>query len=139
MSKKRHKSKGAINTSINHDDAMLSGEGDADFESADFEGNADGKDSDEDIDLFEEKRYEKRKEKNWMMRKNGLPGREIHPIPLTGPAEFFRPNLSDDELKTMFDEHGGICFSKIFEWMIPTFACVSFCDFLSTRMRNLML
>ena len=103
MSKKRHKSKGAINTSINHGYAMLSGEGDADFEGADFEGDADGKDLDEDIDLFEEKRYEKTKEKNWTMRKNGLPGREIHPIPLTGPAEFCRPNLSDNELKTMFD------------------------------------
>ena len=73
------------------------------------------------------------------MHKNGLPGREIHLIPLTLPEEFFRPNLSDDELKTMFDEHGDIRFSKIFEWMIPTFAGVSFCDFLSTRMRNFML
>ncbi len=44
MSKKRHKSKGAINRSINHDYVMLSGKGDAD-----------GEDSDEDIDLFEEK------------------------------------------------------------------------------------
>ena len=59
MSRKRHKSKGTANTPINHDSAMLSGKGDADFE-----GEADAKDSDNNIDLFEEKRYEKTKMKN---------------------------------------------------------------------------
>ena len=108
-SKKRRKSKGMTNTSINHDSVMLSGKGDMDFE-----GDADGKDSDDDVDLFEEKRYEKSKAKNWTMHKNGQPGREIHPIPFTGPAEFFRPNISDNKLKTMFDEHGGIRFSIFF-------------------------
>jgi hypothetical protein len=64
MSKKWHKSKGTNNTSINHDSVMLSGEGDTDFEGdadGDLEGDADGKDSDDDIDFFEEKRYEKTK------------------------------------------------------------------------------
>ena len=54
MSRKRHKSKGMTNTPINHDSVMLSGKGDTDFE-----GDADAEDSDEDIDLFEEKQYEK--------------------------------------------------------------------------------
>jgi hypothetical protein len=109
-SKKQHKSKGMSNTPINHDSVMLSGKGDADFE-----GDADGEDSDDDIDLFEEKRYEKTKAKNWTKHKNGQPGREICLIPFTGPAEFFRPNLSDDEVKGMMDEHGNIRFHKIFE------------------------
>jgi hypothetical protein len=45
---------------------MLIGKGDTDFE-----GDADGKDSDKDIDLFEEKRYEKSKAKDWTKHKNG--------------------------------------------------------------------
>ena len=48
ISRKQHTSKGTTNTPINHDSVMLSGEGDTDFE-----GDADGKDSDNDIDLFE--------------------------------------------------------------------------------------
>ena len=43
-------SKGTTNTPINHDSVMLSGKGDADFE-----GDADAKDLDDDIDLFNEK------------------------------------------------------------------------------------
>ena len=39
----------------------------------------------------------------------------------------------------MFDEHGGIHFSKIFEWMVLTFDGVSFYELLSARMRNFML
>ncbi len=39
----------------------------------------------------------------------------------------------------MMDEHGNICFHKIFEWMLPTFKGVSFYDFSSARMRNFML
>jgi hypothetical protein len=134
-SRKRHKSKGMANTPINHDDSvMLSGECDVDFE-----GDADAEDSDDDIDLFEEKRYEKTKTKNWTKHKNGRPGREIHPIPFTGLAEFFQPNLSDDKVKGMMDAHGDIRFHKIFEWMLPTFEGVSFYEFLSARMRNYML
>ena len=80
---------------------MLSGEGDPDFEGdADggFEGDADGENSDDDI-FVEEKWYEKTKAKNWTMHENERPGMEIQPIPCTGPAEFFRPNLTDEELK----------------------------------------
>ena len=66
---------------------MLSGEGDADFE-----GDADAEDSDNNIDLFEEKRYEKIKTKKWTKHEHGQTGREVHPIPFTGLAEFFRPN-----------------------------------------------
>ena len=113
---------------------MLSGKRDADFE-----GDADGEDLDNDINLFEEKRYEKSKAKNWTKHENGRPGRKIHPIQFTGPAEFFRPNLSEDKLKTMFDKHGNIRFSKIFEWMLPTFDDVSFYEFLLARMCNCML
>jgi hypothetical protein len=65
-SKKWHKSNGTNNTSINHDFVMLSGKGDPDFE-GDADGNpkgdADGEDSDDNIDFFEEKRYEKIKAK----------------------------------------------------------------------------
>ena len=60
---------------------MLSGKGDADFE-----GDADAEDSDNNIDLFKEKQYEKTKAKIWTKHKNGQAGREIHPIPFTGPA-----------------------------------------------------
>ena len=54
------------------------------------------------------------------MHENGQPGRVIHLIPFTGPAEFFRPNLTDEDLKGMLDEHGDIRFSKIYEWMLLT-------------------
>ena len=86
---------------------MPSGKGDADFE-----GDADGEDSDDDINLFEEKRYTKTQAKNWTMHENGQPGRVIHPIPFTGPAELFRPNLTDDELKGLIDVQRDIRFSK---------------------------
>jgi hypothetical protein len=55
------------------------------------------------------------------------------------PEEFFRPNISDKELKGMIDAHGNIRFSKIFEWMLPMFDG-DFCyDFLMARMCNFML
>jgi hypothetical protein len=63
----------------------------------------------------------------------------IHLIPFTGLAEFFSPNLTDEELKGMVDVHGDIRFSKIFEWMLPSFDGLSFYEFLSARMRNFML
>jgi hypothetical protein len=74
-----------------------------------------------------------------MKHKNGQDGREIHPILFTGPAEFFRPNLSDEEVKGMMNEHGDVRFHKIFEGMLPTFVGVSFYEFLLARMRNFML
>ena len=135
LKKSQPKSKGTANTPVNHDSVMLSGDGDTDFE-----GDADAEDSDDDIDLFEEKRYEKTKSKNWTKHENGRPWREIHPIPFTGLSEFFRPNLSDDEVKgMMMDAHGDIRYHKIFEWMLPMFEGVSFYEFLSARMRNYML
>jgi hypothetical protein len=73
------------------------------------------------------------------MHADGQPGRVIHPILFTGPAEFFRPNISDEELKGMVDVHGNVRFSKIFEWMLPTFDGESFYEFLSVKMRNFML
>jgi hypothetical protein len=125
MTSKKRKSKGTTkcnnksqhnnNTSINHD-FVISGKGDADIE-----GDADGKDSDNNIDLFEEKRYKKTKAKNWTMHKNGQPGREIHPIPITGTSELFCPNISDKEMKGIIDKHGNIRFHKIFEWVLPMF------------------
>jgi hypothetical protein len=124
----------AANAPINHDSLILSGKGDADFE-----GDADAEDSDNDIDLFEEKRYEKTKTVNWIKHENGRPGREIHAIPFTGPAEFFCSSLSDDEVKGMMDAHGDIRFHKIFEWMLPTFEGVSFYEFLSARMCIFMM
>jgi hypothetical protein len=57
------------------------------------EGDADGKDSDNNVDLFEEKRYKKTNATNWMKHKNRQPGREIHPIPFTGTSEFACPNI----------------------------------------------
>jgi hypothetical protein len=54
--KSRHNS----NTSINHD-FVICGEGDVDIE-----GDTDGKDSDNNVDLFKEKRYEKA---NWTKHK----------------------------------------------------------------------
>ncbi len=73
------------------------------------------------------------------MHANGRPGRVIHPIPFTGLAEFFRPNISDKELKGMVDVHSNVRFSKIFEWMLPMLDGESFYEFLSTRMHNFML
>jgi len=55
------------------------------------------------------------------MHENGRPGREIWPIPYTGLAELFSPNLTEEELKGMVDVHGNIRFSKIHEWMLPSF------------------
>ena len=52
---------------------MLSGEEDPDFEGdadGNFEGDADGENSDDDIDLFEEKRDKKIKAKNWTMHES---------------------------------------------------------------------
>ncbi len=61
-----------------------------------------------DIDLFKEQRYKKTKGTNWTMHTNGRPGRVIHPILFTGPAEVFCPNISDKELKGMVDVHGNV-------------------------------
>jgi hypothetical protein len=66
-------------------------------------------------------------------------GRVIHPIPFTGTSEFFHPNISDIEMKEMIDEHGNVCFHKIFEWMQPTFDGESFYECLSALMRNYMV
>ena len=73
------------------------------------------------------------------MHANGQPGRVIHPIPFTGRAESFRPNIFDKELKGMVDEHVDIRFCKIFEWMLPTFGGKSFYECLVARMHNFML
>jgi hypothetical protein len=100
------------NTSINHD-FVISGKGDADIE-----GDADGKDSDDNVDLFEEKRFEKTNATNWTKHKNGQPGRDIYPISFTGTSEFFPPNITDKEMKEMIDKHSNIRFHKIFEWML---------------------
>ena len=132
---KWHKSKGTNNTSINHDSVMLSDKGDPDFEGdagGDFEGDADGDNSDNDIDLFEESDTKKQKPKIGQCTKTDDQGGQ--PIPF-----FFCPNLTDEELKGMVDEHGNIRFSKIYEWMLPTFEGVSFYEFLSARMCNFML
>jgi hypothetical protein len=104
--KRNKKSRHINNTTINHD-YIISGEGDLVIE-----GDANGKDSDLDIDFFRERRYEKTKATNWTMHTNGQPGRVIHPIPFTGPAEFFCPNISEEELKGMVDVHGDVRFSK---------------------------
>jgi hypothetical protein len=135
MPKCNKKSQHNNNTIINHD-SVISCKGDADVG-----GDADDEDDlDDDDDLFEEKRYKKQKPKIGisMTTENGQPGRGIH-IPFTGPAEFFCPNIYDKELKVMMDAHGNICFSKIFEWILPTFDVDSFYDFLSARMHNFML
>jgi hypothetical protein len=110
MTKRNKKSRHTSNTSINHD-FVVCGEGDEDVEG----GDADGKDSDKDADLFKEKRYERTNAEYWTKHKNGQPGRVIHPIPFTGTSEFFCPNISDIEMKEMIHEHGNIRFHKIFK------------------------
>ncbi|KAL3774010.1 hypothetical protein ACHAW5_004860 [Stephanodiscus triporus] len=120
------KSRHNNNTSINHDHA-LSDKSDVGIE----EGDADGENSYEDMDFFKERWYKKTKPKF---------GRCIHPIPFTGPAKFFHPNISDKgELKGMMDAHGGIRFSKVVEWMLPKFDGETAYEFLSARMRNFMV
>jgi hypothetical protein len=91
LKKRKSKKTNKHNASINHD-FVVSGEGDADVE-----GDAGSKDSDDDVDLFKEKRYEKTKAKKCTMHNNGQPGREIHLIPFTRTSEFFCPNMSDEE------------------------------------------
>ncbi len=100
---------------------MICGKGDVDVE-----GDADSKDSDNDVDLFEEKRYKKTNAANWRKHENGQPRWMIHPIPFTGRSEFFRPNIIDIEMKDMIKEHGNVHFHKIFEWMLPMFDGKSF-------------
>jgi hypothetical protein len=131
--KRNNNSRHNSNTSINHD-FVVCGKGDADVE-----GDAEGEESDEDVDLFKERRYEKTNAANWTKHKNGQPRRVIHPIPVTGTSEFFHPNISDIEMKEMIDEHGNIRFHKIFEWMLPTFYGESFYECLSARMCNYMV
>jgi hypothetical protein len=104
--KHNNKSRHNSNTSINHD-FLVWGKGDADVE-----GDADGEESVEDVDLFKEKRYKKTNAANWTKHKNGQPGRVIHPIPFTGTSEFFCPNISDIEIKEMIREHGAVRFHK---------------------------
>jgi hypothetical protein len=77
--------------------------------------------------------------KNWTKHVNGQPGRVIHPIMFTGLAEFFCLNIFDKEIKEMIGVHGNVCVSKIFEWMLSTFDCDSFYEFLLARMCNFML
>ena len=103
------------------------------------DGDTDGENSDKDMDFFEKRRYKKTKPKNWTMHENGRPGRVIHPILFTGPAKFFRPNISDEKLKGIIDAHGDIRFSKVFEWTLPKFDGETFYEFLSARMRNFIV
>jgi hypothetical protein len=133
ITKRNRKRWHTSNTSINHG-FVVCGEGDAVVE-----GDADGKDSDKDADLFKEKRYERTNAANWTKHKNGQPGRVTHPIPFTGTSEFFCPNISDIEMKEMIKEHGNVRFHKIFEWMLPTFNGKSFYECLSAGMRNYMV
>ncbi|KAL3764001.1 hypothetical protein ACHAW5_000040 [Stephanodiscus triporus] len=115
---------------------FLRGEGDVGVE----EGDADSENLDDnDMDLFEEKRYEKSKQTNWTMHQDGRPGRVIHPILFTGQAKFFCPNVSNEELKGMIDENGDVRFAKVFEWMLPRFDSKTFFEYLSARMRNFMV
>jgi hypothetical protein len=119
---------------------VLSGKCDADGEGGDADGYSGGDDEDDsDNDLFEEKRYEKTKAKSWTKHSDGRPGRDIHPIPFGGMLEVFRPKVSDEELKGFIDAHGDIRFSRIYEWMLPSFDGDSFYEFLAARMRNYML
>jgi hypothetical protein len=116
MTPKKRKSKGTTkrnkksrhdnNTSINHD-FVISGKGDADVE-----GDADSNYSDDNVDLFKEKKYEKTNATNWTKHKNGQPGREIHLIPFTGTSEFFPQNITDKEMKEMIDKHSNVRFHK---------------------------
>jgi hypothetical protein len=65
ITKHNNKSQRNSNTSVNLD-FVVCGKGDAKVE-----GDADGEESDKDVDLFKEKRYEKTNAANWTKHKNG--------------------------------------------------------------------
>ncbi len=89
------------NTTINPDSVLRGGECEVDLKEGDADGYSGGEDDedDSDNDLFKEKRYKKTKAKNWTKHTNRSPGRDILPIPFGGTTEFFRPKVSDEELK----------------------------------------
>jgi hypothetical protein len=52
--------------------------------------------------------------KDWMMHAKGS-GHLIKPVLYTGDSELFWKKLADGDLDKMCNEHGAICFHKVFE------------------------
>jgi hypothetical protein len=48
-------------------------------------------------------------------------GCPTEPVPYTGNSELLKIKLADGNLDKMRDDHGAICFHKVFEWLLPTF------------------
>jgi hypothetical protein len=134
---KHNKTRRLNNTTINPDLVLRSGKRDMDGKEGDADGYSGGDDdSDLDNNVFEEKRCEKSKAKNWTKHTNGQPGRTIYPIPFKGTTQSFCPKVSEEGLKGFTDEHGDVRFYRIYKWMLPSFDGNSFYKFLAARMRN---
>ena len=69
--------------------------------------------------------------------KNGR-GRPVEPVPFCGDGEEFAQNITDQELESLKNEMGEICYWKVYEWMLPIIDGISFFDWLAARMRNYM-
>jgi hypothetical protein len=123
--KRNNKSRHNNETIINHA-FVNSCKGDTDVE----EDGDDKDDLDEDVDLFEEKRFEKTKPTNWMNHANGQLERVIHPIPFTEPEEFFCPNISDKELMGVIDAHAVYTFPKSMSGCYQCLAAILFMIFI---------
>ena len=48
-------------------------------------------------------------------------GRTMEPLPYTGTSKEFKVDISDDELKALFDANGDIYFERVFDWLLPRF------------------
>eukprot|EP00956_Cyclotella_meneghiniana_P001712 scaffold1870_cov73-Cyclotella_meneghiniana.AAC.3 len=68
--------------------------------------------------------------------------RTIQPLPFTGTADLFTPNITDVELESLKDANGDIRFESVFELCLPRFGDnqeTDYFEFVAARMRNYMI
>ncbi len=65
----------------------------------------------------------------------------IASVPFTGEHKLFLPNVDEETLKRLKDEHGDIRFKLVFEWLQMTFRIndVEYFEVISAQMCNYML
>ena len=85
--------------------------------------------------LDETKTYMLTKPTDWKRVKKGRGGRKIDPIEYTGASEFFKVNITDEELELLKDENAVIWYYKVLEWTLPRFEreLQEFCEWIALR------
>ena len=102
-----------------------------------------GYESGEDIDNKIESHnvYMRTDPNDWTILENGATGRTNTPIPFTGDDKELSVDISDYDIRKLFDEHGDILFANVLECSLPRYE--EFDQILyywqATRMRNYMI